>query len=120
MRVISLIAIVCVPWVMAFVAPGYIRMVNEPVRQTYALTGGELFSCSINTYDYFLRTLLISAPISITCVLALVIWAYFLSSRENERLAREQYNRNYIANSVGIKAVREAMKLDDSTRHGGN
>lgn len=114
MKLLSIVAIITVPWIIAFVAPGYVRAINEPIRQTYQLTGGDLFSCTIHSYDYFLRSVLISLPICIACILALVIWAYFLSSARNQDVidaAKARRKENYHARRLGLEALKKEFGL---------
>lgn len=105
MKLLSIVAIITVPWIIAFVAPGYVRAINEPIRQTYQFTGGTLFSCTIHSYDYFLRSVLISLPICIACILALAIWAYFLSSRPDYITKRHAMRLR----KIGFDAVRKEL-----------
>ncbi len=113
-KAIALVTIVSIPWVFSFIGPGYVKAINEPIRQSYMLTGGSLFSCTIDSYNYFLRSILIAAPIAITCVLALAILAYFLSSARNQDVidaAKTRRKENYHARRLGLEALKKEFGL---------
>ena len=76
---------VSAPWAIAG-AVAFLPLVAHEISRPYSFefvpqwSSGELV-CKVDQLDYFVRSLMIAVPLSISCVIALGLWAYYLLSR---------------------------------------
>ena len=81
-----LLLFISAPWAIAGVVallPLLINEINRPYSFEFVpqWSGGSLV-CKVDQLDYFIRSLIIGAPISVSCIVALAMWAYYLPRRE--------------------------------------